>query len=413
MKLLSLGNFDRKIFIILLIYLIIFIIEKLMTNYYFSKLNNYSINFSLSLIVLYGFNIFFSIPEYIIRKKGKRKEKEHYKNEDNKILYIFTKPKQMKYKGFPFLCLCLLLNIGYQYLFFTYILFHYIRLFFVMDIESDTSFEITFFLLFSKLIGKNRFYIHHYIPMVIIILMSIIRYIISLYIIKYEFVFPDDLLVHFNFLLVPLLDSILYFVKGRYMKYRYYSPFFISFLHGIIFSVISLIVFLIFLNKDCGESSTCMILSEKTIITEKLTIFLIIIDSLMYACINLIEALLINNFSVFHLILFFSFSQLFKFFFVLSGYKIYEIIIITVSFVIQIFAILVFNEMIILNFWGFNHNVKKNIIFRAENEIDKLDNYENDNNDSDIDSKSDSSIELRDNIINGNQNNIEDNNTIY
>ena len=50
----------------------------------------------------------------------------------------------------------------------------------------------------------------------------------------------------------------------------------------------------------------------------------------------------------------------------------YQQIIIIITFIIEIFAILVFVEMIILNFCGLNFNIKNNIIFRAEDEINKL-----------------------------------------
>ena len=61
---------------------------------------------------------------------------------------------------------------------------------------------------------------------------------------------------------------------------------------------------------------------------------------------------------------------------------IFEQIIILVTFIIDIFAVLVFVEILLLNFCRFNRNVKKNIISRAGVDIayilDSDDNYEDD-----------------------------------
>ena len=76
MKLISLGSFDKKIFLILLIYLILQILTRVIQRYYFSKLKKYSLNISLSIIVDLGSDIFFIIPELIIKKNVLQKKKK-------------------------------------------------------------------------------------------------------------------------------------------------------------------------------------------------------------------------------------------------------------------------------------------------------------------------------------------------
>ena len=99
---------------------------------------------------------------------------------------------------------------------------------------------------------------------------------------------------------------------------------------------------------------------------------------------------LINNFSVFHYFLFVSLERLIEAIFSFSDYVIFEQIIIIVTFFIEIFAMLVFLEIIILTFCGFNYNIKNNIIFRAENEIGRL----KEEDDIDIDDAFDDSINV-------------------
>ena len=68
MKLLSLGNFDKKIFFCLLAYLLLSLIITLIYRIYLSKEENIRINISLSILSEFFFNIFFIIPDLIIRK---------------------------------------------------------------------------------------------------------------------------------------------------------------------------------------------------------------------------------------------------------------------------------------------------------------------------------------------------------
>ena len=126
----------------------------------------------------------------------------------------------------------------------------------------------------------------------------------------------------------------------------------------------------------------------------------------------LVEIVTINIFTVFHLILLYPFGRIVQNLIDFSNYNIYEhITIISTSF-IEIISILVFVELIILNFCGCNYNIKKNIIFRAEEEINNLDNFYDDNDDN-LNIESDENIEISSYNNNGIQNNDERNYTIY
>ena len=76
MKLISLGKIDKKFFLIILLYLTISIINSII-SFYFRKNENAQIKNIILIKLLNSFcYIFFGIPEYIMRKKYFKKNKE-------------------------------------------------------------------------------------------------------------------------------------------------------------------------------------------------------------------------------------------------------------------------------------------------------------------------------------------------
>ena len=370
MKILSIGNFDKKIFIIIFINLLINCLSKLTYEFYYSKLSDYYMNRSLQIIIDFGLTIFFFIPEYFLRKRYIAKEKATDIKWDNKIIYIFSKQKKINFKAFLFIVLFFIIYLVYLYgseLFFIL----YDEKSYLVENEFTNSIIIIFFILFTRIVDKSEFYRHHYIPMIIMISMGIIRFGFTIKGKNYEFNFPDDLLYLFLGLLFTLIQALFYFIIQRYMKYKYYSPFIIISIMGTIFSVIALIIFLIFMNIDCEDSGIWGILSKKTISKNSTFVFLIL-DSLIYTIYLFIQIITINNYSIFHLMFLFCIGSIFYRFLNFSSQDIYQQIIIIITFVIELFNELVLLEIIILNFWGFNYNIKKNIIFRSEDEIGQL-----------------------------------------
>ena len=260
---------------------------------------------------------------------------------------------------------------------------------FIINGEITLSLRIVFLFLFSRFIDKSNFYRHQYVSMIIIVLMGIVRFIINIKQNNFTIKLPSQLLPLFIGIFHPFIDSVLFFIIKRYMKHKYYSAFLICFIFGIIISTISIIAFIIFSNINCGENDICEILSGKNVISESLTIILLVIVSIVCAIDFLIEIITIDNYSVFHLILLYSFGRLVSNIIGFSENYILEQIIILITFIIDIFAVLIFVEMIILNFCGLNYNIKKNIIHRASQDIVYI--LETDDDDED---------DYEDNIIN-------------
>ena len=95
-----------------------------------------------------------------------------------------------------------------------------------------------------------------------------------------------------------------------------------------------------------------------------------------------------DNFSIFHIIILYTFNTLIiSVGNLLENYTYYELIMIIITFLIEILSIFIFLEIIELNFCGFNHNLKKNIINRSideKNIIYEVNDEDDDNSENDL-----------------------------
>ena len=244
--------------------------------------------------------------------------------------------------------------------------------------------DILFLLIFFRVFHKILFYKHQYISLIIIILTGLARFFRV-----FENFFhvrgkKIDFLTLGFIILLPLIDSVKIYIIQKYMKYNYYSPYFILFLIGIIYLIISLIILIIFKNINCS-TDVCKSLSEINIDANKaVNYILIIFYGLFYGLEHFIKFYTMYTFSAFHYILISTFGEIIKF-----GYKMIlhfntiDLIVNIITYFLEIIAVLVFIETIELNFCGLNMNLKKNIIFRADNELYLINKSKNCNRDDD------------------------------
>ena len=100
---------------------------------------------------------------------------------------------------------------------------------------------------------------------------------------------------------------------------------------------------------------------------------LIILYGLFYSLEHFVKFYTMYTFSAFHYILISTFGEIIKFIYkMLIAFDTTEFIVNVVTYSVEIFAVLVFIETIELNFCGLNVNLKKNIIFRADVELDSI-----------------------------------------
>ena len=184
--------------------------------------------------------------------------------------------------------------------------------------------DILFLLIFFRVFHKILFYKHQYISLTIIILTGLSRFFRV-----FEYFFHEEgkefgIITLGFIILLPLIDSVKIYIIQKYMKYNYYSPYFILFLIGVTYLIISLIILIIFKNINCStEICKSLILyiyiyfnklSEINIESNKVVNYiLIILYSLFYGLEHFIKFYTMYTFSAFHYILISTFGEIIKF----------------------------------------------------------------------------------------------------
>ena len=218
-----------------------------------------------------------------------------------------------------------------------------------------------------------------------------------------KFELPTDFLSLVPLLLFPLVDAIQYYKLKYFMQYYYYSLPFIGLLVGIIFTILSTVLYSIFTNLDIDKNNFFNLFSTTTKRIENLSwisILIYIIQSLLYCFCFIARLLIINDFNVFYLIIPFSINTLINSIFdIWKKFNIYELIIIIITFLIEIISTFILLEIIELNFCGLNNNLRKNIIKRATKEKGLI--YEINRRDNSLDS-SESDLVIDSKIISDN-----------
>ena len=173
------------------------------------------------------------------------------------------------------------------------------------------------------------------------------------------------------------------------MEYYYYSPIFICFLRGIVYAIISVIMLAIFLNIECTGfiSDFCLLLSENKSISGY-GIIIYIVQSFLYLSSTVVKLLIMDKFTIFHIIIIYTFNTLIiSVGNLIENYTFYELIMIIITFLFEILSIFIFLEIIELNFCGLNHDLRKNIIYRSINEknlIYEINDEDDDNSENDL-----------------------------
>ena len=187
-----------------------------------------------------------------------------------------------------------------------------------MEFASDESYSaiIMFFLyLIFRIIHKIIFYKHQYISLVILVSFGLIRVSIKkFYIQKQEFIFPDDLLSLIILIIYPIPYALTFYVPYKYMKYEYYSHFFICFISGLINIICSIITLSIFLSINCEETSIFYGYCRTNKNIKGYSIIIYIFQSILYALIFFMQMKILNDYTVFHIMLFFLLQYLFLIF---------------------------------------------------------------------------------------------------
>ena len=369
-KIISLGTINKK-FLLIIIHVIACLISMLIKKKtkFFSEKNDHPIVYC----IIYSLGLCFSFIFLVIYKLyNKKKEQANKTDIEQNYLISLLVPNQTK-----------VISIIEKFLF--------------ISLVNSWPVIIISMTLFSYLFLKVKLYKHHYLSMVIIIIIGLF-YNVLLDVFDKENM-KNNYKFFITFLCSEILNSLVYFLYKYYMHIKYIISFEIIFYQGIIeliFGIITLII-TTSINKVDNFIAFCNELNAK----EGLLIAALILTNFIS---SIFMITIINIFSPFHIFLSTALTDFLSFFSVIytskglnnKGEKIeaYVIILAILFFIIGLFMILIYIEIIQLDFCGLSNMTIKNIQLRAQ--LDCLENIEKSEDDKyGIDTKGDEyTIEL-------------------
>ena len=401
-KYISCGKCDKNYFKILFGFILICICLIIVLSIFrIIKSNNLDFLNDVSLLIpllsYIGMSLCF-IPELILKKKIEKKDDES--NQINKskrtigfIKYIYNDlSDKVTWKDYIYIGLIslMLVVIDFMKIFIKKI---------AKTEESQYNFtELAFLLIISKFYYKMDFYKHQYLSIIIITLFGFIQYIIKT---QYYYASTSNII---NIILelifqifIGLGNSIFILYSKILMQYKYFSPYKVCYIFGIINTLLIFVIYFIISQFDFEESDLCTLryndqyyFDNIYIIFEYLNIgqlFLLLGFGIFQGAIKLLYNIIIDKYSVFHIVIFTenkgiadsANDQIEQY-----DSNIFVNLLIQLMYCLKIFISFVFLEMIELNFCGLNENTKVNIQKRVdkENNLANIENNENDSSES-------------------------------
>ena len=230
--------------------------------------------------------------------------------------------------------------------------------------------NIIFMSIFAYLILKLKLHKHHYLCISVIIIRSI-AYTIIFNVYKKDPSKKNDIVPYIVSFVTEIVFSLTYVMSKYFMLIKYIHPFEIMFFEGIFelfFSIMTLII-----SSRIGKLDNISHFLEKFKYMEVFILISWIIVNFIY---HAILFKVIDIFSPFYIHISILLSEFLSFFVKLDGLSIGQLIFYIISFIVCPFMILVFLEIIELNFCGLSEMTAKNIELRA-----LLDSAINDEND--------------------------------
>ncbi len=384
----SCGKFDKRYFTIFFIFLILNIIIIIITCV-FAYVSIIYLRFlsglpSLLDPLLKYFGMFLCIiPELILKLRikssnnNKSKQITNSKRVSGFIEYIYTDLSDtMKLRDY--------INLGLMSL--LLLIIDFLRIFLKKKEYSSYSqyifIELPFLLIISTYIYKIDYYKHQYVSLIVLIVCGLIQYIIKT---AYYFKETSDLenvLIELGLLILIGFGNAIFlsYSKGL-MQFKFFSPYKVCYIFGLINGIIILILYFIVSGIKCsGKSVLCdveykgnyyfdniyMVMSGYNI-GQKL---LLILYGILDGAIKLLYNIIINYYSVCHIFFFLQNKGIADSIGsdIVKKYNYFLQILTHILGAIGFFFALVFIEMVQLNFWGLNENLKVNIQKRINEE---------------------------------------------
>ena len=344
MAFISLGKIDKNL-IPILVGCVFCYLNRLLNQYEETILFD---NVILTDIFISISDIFTIIPYIIFKIRSKKNSINQNVNDINineRIEYLFDNEK-MKSQG------------KWKFIILSGIIFFIDDIMFVLTFKIKTNTWIIYIFvtsIFYFLIFKSKLYRHHYLSIIVIILLGV-----SIDLVEGNL--QNDFSENILYLLVSILRVILLSLNLVIIKYtmekKFVSPYEIALFNGII----NLILFIIFAIIDHYyiRQYDYETYFNNFNVKELLVVLGVMSTQLgIYVCLFLTD----KNTSPCHIFIIFVFGQLAYYY----DFKSNSIIVIIFLLFILFFS-LMFNEIIEINFLGLSYNIKRNIIKRADSE---------------------------------------------
>ena len=314
------------------------------------------------------------IPFLVFKKKSKTQKDEliFINNEKNSISYNDNNEKdknkkKLKYQKYLLILASAFLDFAQKIL--TYV--------FIDNIDYNFwIFDMIFLSLFSYIVLKIKLYIHQYLTIGIMIILGISINVINLYDVEDKNRYKNILLV----LLIEIIYSLSMVINKFLMEYRFCSPYEISFSQGIFGLIINTILLTIFSHIEMKNEKYQNIeyMGKKYLdnfyqFTKGINIKIILVFIVSMICrlsFNLFSIITVKNYTPSHIALILLIGEITFIFNSEIDWKFFAKIIILI---ILAFSLLVFTEIIELNFCGLQKYTRKNIAERADNASGKSD----------------------------------------
>ena len=335
------------------------------------------------------------IPFIISKIKNKRSNNNLSNNLYNKN--YLDKYKSVKCKKYGLIILS-------SFFTFLFKIIHYALNFYATNDISFWFFAVIFISIFSYFILKIKFYKHQYLSIIIFLISGIILNTINCW--KNEIQYVNIILTLMN----QMINSLNMVLKKYIVEYTFCYVSELIFYEGIITLVLFIITLIICTNielsndiKDCEHviyNGKCYFDNfnkyYESLDTSQVFIFLFIMlyyTPYFYCFFNTMK-----SYTVFHLFIIYMFEEdIFYEIFDGTEKEVWLTVSNVILFIIVFFMILVFTEIIELNFCKLSENIKRNISKRAD------DNYKENEGETDSEITQESSAELEESCYNINQ----------
>jgi len=364
----SLGKIDLKYFIYFIIYFVIQIYSNYILYIYSKKIGE---NKLLGPFLSYFGYLLIIIPALIAKKfnssDSPKKEIEREKNNENvkNLLYKYmndTNNNNIKIKDIIIFFLFCLLGLALE---FSYIIVELLNGYYI---EEYSIFGTLIWFLAPKFILNRTYYKHQKIAILIIIIIEAIKSIISISVF-HKFNYKQLLIEIF----IDSGSAIFYGYLKILMEFKYFSPFQCCYLFGIVNTPLILILYFIVSYIPCSNEFLCgenKYFDNIYSLIDNLNFnecFFLILECICNGIGLLTINMIMYKFTLYHVLIplhaTLCIINLFD-----RQIKVAEIIISVIYAILSIIFILIFLEIIELNFCNLNENLKRKIEERANNE---------------------------------------------